>query len=72
MEYQLELDIADDQATFAEAFFESISFVKKVGVLHKTRVADRKERQLGPLDGKMSIAFMDDFEMTTEDLLDIK
>jgi hypothetical protein len=62
MKYQLEIEIADDQTAFAEEFFRSVSFIKKVGMLHGKSIVPAKERQIGILNGKINIAFMDDLK----------
>ncbi len=38
MRYLLDIDIADNKTTFAEEFFKTISFVKKVKAIAKTEI----------------------------------
>ena len=62
---------------------EKVRNGKQVGIMYdgiKTPVAMivpyieeiSKERKIGILDGKISIDFSEDFEMTTEELLEMK
>jgi hypothetical protein len=40
MKYILDIDIADDKRTFAEEFFKTISFVKKVRAIASNEITN--------------------------------
>ena len=75
------LSVGELKAHFSE-ILEDVKHGKKIGILYgrvKKPVAmivpylEEKitERKIGILDGKTTIQFKDDFEMTTEELCDL-
>jgi hypothetical protein len=68
MIYQVELEVDDDKISFAEEFFRSISFVRKVKKIvpenkHDEFIPEKslqENRKIGLLDGKVKIVFSDD------------
>ncbi len=76
------MPVGELKANFSQ-ILEDVKQGSKVGILYgkaKKPVAmivpyeeePVKERKIGILDGKVKIEFMDDFEMTPEELLGIK
>jgi antitoxin (DNA-binding transcriptional repressor) of toxin-antitoxin stability system len=74
--------VGDIKTNFSK-ILEEVKQGNKVGILYgraKKPIAmivpyaeeKVKERKLGILDGKMTVEFKDDFEMTTEELLGIR
>jgi hypothetical protein len=63
------LDIQDNQSDFAEAFFKTLSFVKKVTPLHsKTDVADIEENDaeiISKISNSWSKKDVDEFKSAT-------
>jgi antitoxin (DNA-binding transcriptional repressor) of toxin-antitoxin stability system len=76
------MSVGDAKSYFSQ-ILEEVKQGSKVGILYgkaKKPVAmivpyeeePVKERKIGLLDGKVKIEFMDDFSMTTEDLLGLQ